>query len=142
MRSTSCPLFVVIRDRRHGVVTFDNLRPRDCVVARIAAGQWQEVDDQQQAALIAAAIDSGAATPSADDDTFDELANTSNDFAHVDASPVFVCATCGDHAEAIGAHATTAPPGNVDAAPVFAICQSCADRIANGSFVLPDFDDD
>lgn len=131
--STRLPLLFLLRDARHGIVTRDNLRERDQIVASIiydpAAGRpcWQTVSAELSATLVSAAVESGAAHP--DPDTFADLDDTSNDFAHVHDLPVFLCPRCNSWAQQVAATWSNAPAANPSAGPCWALCTTCFEAL-------------
>lgn len=130
---TRLPLLFLLRDARHGIVTRDNLRQRDQIVAAItydhsaARPRWGVVSAELSARLIAAAVASEAACP--DPDPFADLDRTGNDFAHVYDMPSFLCARCASWSNVIGSTWSDAPPENVSAGPCWALCVSCHETL-------------
>lgn len=132
-RSTRLPLLFLLRDGRHGIVTRDNLRERDQIVAAVtfdhayARPSWRVVSAELSATLVAAAVESGAATP--DPDPFADLDDTANDFAHVHDRPAFLCPRCRSWAEQVAATWSNAPAANPSAGPCWALCSTCFEAL-------------
>lgn len=130
-RATRVPLLLVLRDARHGIVTRDHLRRRDQIVAAIVVKgdrrDWRTITAEESDALIAAAVASGVAEP--DPDSFADLDDTLNDFAHVEEAPAFLCPRCRTWSQVVAATWTNAPPHNPSAAPVWALCPGCFEAL-------------
>ncbi len=117
------PVLVVLRDGRHGIVTRDNLRRRDVVIASALWDTFGSVPASLSDALIKAAVESGVAEPVPD--PFGGLDDTANEFVHVDDRPRYLCPACQKWSSDISATWTNATPAAPSAGPVWALCPTC-----------------